>query len=237
MATEDDATIRTGFSLGTGNAGAVNAHPGGPWMLSQQRCCPDLAPAPLVDAAIFQRFIEAGPLAPKQGRERQLGKRAGLWLTREGVGQLQERIGAALKALVDLMTNRFQCVKVHLSNAPLLHLEGHYSLRQSSAMGIAFLAYGSLNTNEFKQYLQSSTRAITNMQGIDVALVDARPTGAMARRAELLFSLMLSHDQARQWQIDRLATLKCAGGNCVQVCLTVLAARNLVAYHLIGCLL
>src|SRR6266487_343384 len=147
----DHASIGTALSFRSSYGGRVDTDPDSPFSLGQQGLCPDLAPALALDPAIFQRFIDARPFSAKSRRQRQFGQRSGGTLAGQGVCQLEERIAAASKTLPDLMTHLPYCVKVHLSNAPRCFvLRSHYSLWQSSAMGIAFLGPVSLNTNQIK---------------------------------------------------------------------------------------
>ena len=87
-----------------------------------------------VDPSILQRFIHAGPPTLKEHRQRQFGNTVGLRLTQEGIAHLKQRILAPFKAVIHLLTNLFQCVKVHLRNAPFDNLLEHY------ALGLAFSA-------------------------------------------------------------------------------------------------
>src|SRR5579875_664449 len=114
----NDATLRAGFGFRACNRGGVNADPHRPFVLSHQDFCPDLAPTLAVDLAIFQCCINAGPFASEAWREREFRQRSGCTLARQGIRQLKEGIGRSGKTLPGLMTNLYQCVKVHLSNAP-----------------------------------------------------------------------------------------------------------------------
>ena len=73
-----------------------------------------------IDLPIGQRGIEAGPLPLEKGRMGEFGQRAGLWLAQQAVTQTKQGIGSLLQAVVNLLTKRFQSVKVHLESAPLV---------------------------------------------------------------------------------------------------------------------
>src|SRR6266571_701366 len=90
----------------------------------QQGLHEDLSQTLHIDASILQRFIHAGPAPLEKHRQRQFRQTARLWLAKQRVAQIEQRIATALKAVIHLLTNSFQCVKVHLSNAPLVGFTG-----------------------------------------------------------------------------------------------------------------
>src|SRR5579883_1344102 len=109
----DHPAIRARFGFGPGNAGAINADPHGSIVFLYQGICPDGRPPLLIDLAIYQCLVDTGPVPSEERRERQFRQRAGRALTAQRITQLKERIGAAFSALIHLMTNVLQCVKVH----------------------------------------------------------------------------------------------------------------------------
>src|SRR6266516_4852589 len=118
----DHSPIRAGFRFRARDAATVNADPDGSLVLPQQCCCPDSAPTSFIDTPVFQSFVDATPLAAKSQRERQFGQRPGLRFTAERIDQFKERVGAALKTAVALMTHLSYCVKVQSVNVLCLCL-------------------------------------------------------------------------------------------------------------------
>jgi hypothetical protein len=64
--------------------------------------------------------------------------RSCLRLAEERIAQVEQRIPTALKAAIQLLTNLVQCVKVYLSNAPLVCFSEHSSCRHAFARGLTF---------------------------------------------------------------------------------------------------
>src|SRR6266566_1286246 len=114
----DDRAIRAGRRTRAGYVAPINGNPDGVVLcsLGQQDTDPDRSNLLDIDAPIFQRFIHTGPLALKKGRQRQFGQRLRLAFTQQGISQIEQRIGSSVKALIDVLTNVLQSVKVHYVN-------------------------------------------------------------------------------------------------------------------------
>src|SRR5581483_4643927 len=105
--------VRACLGFRAGNCRAIDTDPDRTMVLGEQGCCPNAHPARLLDPAIFQSLIDAGPGASEPWRERQFRQRACLRFTAQRIPQFKEGVRTALITLVDLMTKLFECVKVH----------------------------------------------------------------------------------------------------------------------------
>src|SRR6266568_1196724 len=94
----------------------------------------------LVNASIFERFIQTPPAPLEQRRERQLRKRVGLRLGQQCIHGVEQGVSRSGKTAVHVVTKVLHCAKVHLSNAPVLDLPEHYSLGQSFVKRTALLS-------------------------------------------------------------------------------------------------
>src|SRR6266566_4167139 len=93
-------TLLVSTAIQTGSFGQQDPDPEGAHLLD-------------IEASIFQRFIHAGPLALKKGRQRQFRQRLRLTFTQQGITQVEQRIGSSFHAGIDLLTNVLEYVKVH----------------------------------------------------------------------------------------------------------------------------
>ena len=89
------------------------------WQIGQDLADTQRSQLVEIHLPIGQRRINTGPLPLEKGRVREFRQRAGLRLTQQSVTHAKQGIGSALHTAVDLLTKRFQCVKVHLESAPL----------------------------------------------------------------------------------------------------------------------
>ena len=111
----DDRAIRAGPGIGSGYVTPIHGNPDQFVLgsLDPQHTHPDRSYLLDIDASIFQRFIDAGPLPLKERRRRQFWQRLRLAFTQQGISQIEQRIGSSLKALIDLLTNVLQSGTVH----------------------------------------------------------------------------------------------------------------------------
>src|SRR5713101_7827798 len=111
----DDRAIRAGAGIRSGQVAAIHANPNGFGFcsLSQQHLHPESSHLLDIDAPIFQGFIDAGPLPLKERRQRQFGQRLRLAFTQQSITQVEQRIGPAFQALIELLTNLLQSVTIH----------------------------------------------------------------------------------------------------------------------------
>src|SRR5260370_9965083 len=114
----DECASRGGSRVGSAQVTPINANPDRLALGSfpEQGFHPEGLQLLDIDAPIFQRFIDAGPLALKEWRHRQFRQRLRLAFTQQGIGQVEERIGSSFKAVVDLLTNVLQSCIVHYGN-------------------------------------------------------------------------------------------------------------------------
>src|SRR6266487_2023667 len=114
----DDRAIRAGRRTRAGYVTPIHGNPEGFVLdsICQQHTHPDRSYLLDIDASIFQRLIHAGPLPLKERRQRQFWQRLRLAFTQQGICQVEQRIGSSVKALIDLLTNVLQSVKVHYVN-------------------------------------------------------------------------------------------------------------------------
>ena len=128
----DHGAIGRGLRLRTLDTGGVDAQPH-PFLVGRPQQIPhkDLAQPPLVNLPVFEGFIQATPASFKGGRERQFRERVRLRLGQQRIHAIEQGVSRSVKTAVDLLTKALQCVKVHLSNAPVCDLPEHYSLGQS----------------------------------------------------------------------------------------------------------
>lgn len=114
----DDGPIGAGTCIRSAHVAAINSNPD-EFALSkrcQQYLHPDRSNLRDIDASIFQRFVDAGPLTLEIGRQRQFWQRLRLRFTQQGICQVEQRIGSSLHALVELLTNLLQYGTVHYVN-------------------------------------------------------------------------------------------------------------------------
>jgi hypothetical protein len=99
----DHGAIWVAFCLQTFHTATIQAQPdrlvGG--LALDQGLYEDLAQALYVNAAILQRFIDAGKAPLEEDRERQFGQTACLRFAGQGIAQIEECIPTALKAVID----------------------------------------------------------------------------------------------------------------------------------------
>src|SRR6266700_609673 len=115
------ATALAGLGLRALHWGCIDSHPdiGIGWQIGQDMADTQRSQLVELHLPIGQRRINTGPLPLEKGRVCEFGQRAGLRLAQQSVTQAKQGIGSAFHAAVDLLTKRFQCVKVHLESAPL----------------------------------------------------------------------------------------------------------------------
>ncbi len=75
-----------------------------------------------INTSIFKSFIQARPFPCKTWRERQFGKRLRSLLGDQRIHRVKQAIFGSLKTVINPVTKLFQCVKVHVRNAPLFSI-------------------------------------------------------------------------------------------------------------------
>ena len=118
----DVAAILTGLRFWALFCSGINRDPHQSicWHFLQHAADAQRSQALEIDLPIGQCCRDAGPLPLEKGRMGEFGQRAGLWLAQQAVTQTKQGIGSLLQAVVNLLTKRFQSVKVHLESAPLV---------------------------------------------------------------------------------------------------------------------
>src|SRR6266571_8723898 len=137
----DHGAVWRGLRLWALDTGGIDAQPHlfpRDWLQQILRKYP--AQPLLVNASIFERFIQTPPAPLEQRRERQLRKRVGLRLGQQCIHGVEQGVSRSGKTAVHVVTKVLHCAKVHLSNAPVLDLPEHYSLGQSFVKRTALLS-------------------------------------------------------------------------------------------------
>src|SRR6266487_2973026 len=137
----------------------------------RQKMDKDLLQALLVNLSVFQSLIQAGPPTLERWRQRQFWERLRPIFADQRVRQIEQGIFRSLETTIDPMTKRFQCVKVHPSNAPfvLFVISEQYSVWQSFAREVACFGYVSLNKNLLQ--IANSPLLMLNLLHISISVV------------------------------------------------------------------
>src|SRR5450755_326200 len=111
----DDGPICAGPSTGPGKIASVQSNPDRLILptIGKQHAHPNRSYLLDIDASIFQRFIDAGPLTFKEGRQRQFRQRLCLAFTQQGITQVKQRISSSFKTFIKRLPNVLQYGKVH----------------------------------------------------------------------------------------------------------------------------